>query len=36
MSISQGQKITATDINNHIDNKSNPHEVTAAQVGAAC
>lgn len=35
MSISQGQKITATDVNNHINNKSNPHEVTAEQVGAA-
>ena len=35
MSISQGQKITATDVNNHIDNKNNPHAVTASQIGAA-
>ena len=32
MSISQGQKITATDVNNHINNKNNPHEVMSDDI----
>lgn len=34
MAISNGSKILASDVNNHINNKNNPHGVTAAQVGA--
>lgn len=35
MAISQGNLITASDINNHINNTSNPHGITPAQIGAA-
>ena len=33
MSISSGSKILASDVNSHINNKSNPHAVTASQIG---
>lgn len=35
MSINQGSLITATDVNNHINDKNNPHGITAASIGAA-
>ena len=34
MSINQGGLITAADVNNHINDKNNPHAVTASQIGA--
>lgn len=34
MSISSGSKILASDVNSHINNTSNPHAVTASQIGA--
>ena len=34
MSISQGQKILASDVTAHINNKNNPHGITAASIGA--
>lgn len=33
MAISQGGLIAASDVNNHINNKNNPHAVTASQIG---
>lgn len=35
MSISQGSKIVASDVADHINNKNNPHGITPASIGAA-
>lgn len=35
MSISSGSKILASDVANHINDKNNPHGITAASIGAA-
>jgi hypothetical protein len=35
MSITQGSKILASDVTDHINNKNNPHGITPASIGAA-